>query len=126
MSKAEMKQEVEKLGYQLWDTSEFEQEFLYRRNDSILYFSFSSDGGMDGKSIQTNEQLEEGKGLEDLLEKHEARYLEVVGINFDNSRYDIKEYNGVVVNFESETYVGELQVIIYEGRVYVTHKLRKR
>lgn len=126
MSEPEVTKEIQKFGYKLSDNPGDSDAYWYRdKNDKGVFFVISAEHGVTNKAIFIIEDAEEGKGIDEVLEKHREKYLALVGIDMhEHPAEPVGEVHRAIF-FQNETYGGEIQINIRDGITSVTYGLRK-
>lgn len=130
MSKEDVRDEAEKLGYSLENITEDGKGYLFTKNNSdivALAFYFTSENSLRMKAATIAEKVNDNREYRSVLEKHKKTYLELARIDFDyvDEIYISPDGRHGVVTFENETLLGDIQISDNgQGKTYVMYELQ--
>lgn len=88
-----------------------------------MFFAISPEKGVYEKGIFITDELEEGKEIDQILEKHQKIYLSLVGDIFEERIIEPETEQEIhrAIFYGNENYRGQIQMNIQDGKVHVLY-----
>lgn len=128
MSAGEITRKVLQLGFELHDDSTAGNYVFRKDGIEFLGFQIHPENSLRSKNLQFQWVADTEQGIDRILEKYRKRYLEMVGIIFEEEKGGIytEQHGGII--FSNDRYEGSVRVskdIVREGEYTISYSLAK-